>query len=289
MKKTLAMLLLMALFFSGVLAVAEQEWISDDNKAFFADLLTDLMRAYETPSKDDDTRIDTDLAQIRLVSESDWEIASAIAEHWRDVYLDDDYPLFVYKEGEQLASALKETSLRDSERHAFVLLGYELKNGEMQPELVGRCDAAAAAARSFPSAIIVCSGGATGDNNPKLHTEAGMMRDYLIRKCGIDAARIHIDEDAMTTLQNAKNTMEMLKQQDIKTITIVTSTYHQRWGQAIYNAAAALYRKYFDYSVEIVGNYCFDIEPAHDVYRYDDRIAINQIAHLLGVPLEMSM
>ena len=197
MKKTLAMLLLMALFFSGVLAVAEQKWISDDNKAFFADLLTDLMRAYETPSKDDDTRIDTDLAQIRLVSESDWEIASAIAEHWRDVYLDDDYPLFIYKEGEQLASALKETSLRDSERHAFVLLGYELKNGEMQPELVGRCDAAA--------------------------------------------------------------------------------------------AAAALYRKYFDYSVEIVGNYCFDIEPAHDVYRYDDRIAINQIAHLLGVPLEMSM
>ena len=130
MKKTLAMLLLMALFFSGVLAVAEQKWISDDNKAFFADLLTDLMRAYETPSKDDDTRIDTDLAQIRLVSESDWEIASAIAEHWRDVYLDDDYPLFIYKEGEQLASALKETSLRDSERHAFVLLGYELKNGD---------------------------------------------------------------------------------------------------------------------------------------------------------------
>ena len=289
MKKMLAALLFLSLILNIIPTIAEQMWISDDNKAFFADLLMDLMSAYETPSEDDDARIDTDLAQIRLVSESDWDIASAIAEHWRDVYLDDDYPIFVYKEGEQFASALEETSLRDSEHHAFVLLGYELKNGEMQPELVGRCDAAAAAARSFPSTIVVCSGGATGDNNPKQHTEAGMMRDYLIRKRGIDASRIHIDEAAKTTLQNAKNTMEMLKQQGVETITIVTSTYHQRWGQAIYNAAAALYRKYFDYSVEIMGNYCFDTEPAHDMYRYDDRIAINQIAHLLGVPLDMEL
>ena len=289
MNKLFTVLMLMALLSGGLPANGEQKWISDDNKAFFADLLRDLVNAYETPTDGDEAKIDTDLAQIRLVSESDYEIASAIAEHWRDVYLDDDYPLFVYREGERLASALEETSLRDSDRHAFVLLGYELKNGEMQPELVGRCNAAAAAARSFPSAIIVCSGGATGDNNPKQHTEAGMMRDYLIRKCGIDASRIHIDEDAKTTLQNAKNTMEMLKQQGIETITIVTSTYHQRWGQAIYNAAAALYRKYFNYSVQIVGNYCFDTEPAHDMYRYDDRIAINQIAHLLGVPLDMEL
>ena len=66
MKKTLAMLLLMALFFSGVLAVAEQKWISDDNKAFFADLLTDLMRAYETPSKADLT-VDVSKQTVRSI------------------------------------------------------------------------------------------------------------------------------------------------------------------------------------------------------------------------------
>jgi vancomycin permeability regulator SanA len=167
-----------------------------------------------------------------------------------------------------------------------VVLGYELKNGEMQPELKGRCAAAAAAARSFPSTIIICSGGATGDNNPSKHTEAGMMRDYLVKRCGIEASRIHIDESAMTTLENASNTIEMLQQQGIETMTIVTSTYHQRWGQAVYNAVAVLYRRYFGYSVTIEYNYCFYTEPEHEIYRNDDRLAIRQIAQLLNVPME---
>ena len=175
--------------------------------------------------------------------------------------------------------------VRDSGRHAFVVLGYELKDGQMQPELKGRCDAAAAAARSYPSTILVCSGGATGDNNPKLRTEAGVMKAYLVETCGIDASRIHIDENARTTLQNARNTLDMLQAQGIETMTLVTSTYHQRWGQVIYNAVAALYRQVYGYTVEIVGNYCYETEPAHESYRNDDRIAISQVAQLLGVPL----
>ena len=64
------------------------------------------------------------------------------------------------------------------------------------------------------------------------------------------------------------------------------STYHQRWGQAVYNAVAALYRHYFGYSVEIVSNYCYDTEPEHDMYRNDDRMAIRQITQLLNVSME---
>ena len=78
----------------------------------------------------------------------------------------------------------------------------------------------------------------------------------------------------------------MMKQQGIQTMTIVTSSYHQRWGQAVYNAMAALYRQYYGYSVEIAGNYCYETEPAHESYKNDDRIAISQRAHLLGVALE---
>jgi len=287
MKKLLAVLMLMTLFHSGMAATGEQKWISDDNKAFFADLLKDLVSAYETPADGDEGKIDTDLAQIRLVSESDYEIACAIAEHWRDVYLDDDYPLFIHREGEATAKELEQTSLADSPSHAFVVLGYELKNGEMQPELVGRCEAAAAAARSYPRAALLCSGGPTGDNNPEQRTEAGVMKEYLVETCGIDASRIHIDENAMTTLQNAKNTLDMMRQQSIRTMTIVTSTYHQRWGQAIYNAVAVLYRQVYGYSVEIVGNYCYETEPSHEIYRNDDRMAIRQIAQLLDVPVDM--
>ena len=286
MKRIIAAALAVLLTWAGTLAAAQTRWISEGNKTRFTALLTTLISAYETPSEGDDARIDAKLDAIREVSASDYDIAQAIAEHWRDVYLDDDYPLFIYREGEERATSLEQTSLRDSARHAFVVLGYELKNGEMKPELKGRCAAAAAAARSFPSAILVCSGGATGDNNPSKHTEAGMMRDYLVKRCGIEASRIYIDERAMTTLENASNTMEMLQQQGIETMTIVTSTYHQRWGQAVYNAVAALYRHYFGYSVEIVSNYCYDTEPEHDMYRNDDRMAIRQIAQLLNVSME---
>ena len=285
MKRIIAVALAVLSVWTGILASAETRWISEDNKGRFAALLIALADAYESPKEGDDARIDAKLDAIREVSASDYDIAQAIAEHWRDVYLDDDYPLFVYREGEERATSLEQTSLRDSARHAFVVLGYELKNGEMQPELKGRCAAAAAAARSYPSTIIVCSGGATGDNNPKLRTEAGVMKAYLVETCGIDASRIHIDENARTTLQNARNTLDMLQAQGIETMTLVTSTYHQRWGQVIYNAVAALYRQVYGYTVEIVGNYCYETEPAHESYRNDDRIAISQVAQLLGVPL----
>ena len=284
--KRIVMLLVLLLVITGVASAAEQQWIDRNNQTHFADLFYALVSAYETPSEADDARIESLLDKIRRVSEADYELADAIVEHWRDVFLDEDYPLFVHRNGESVAAELEETRLSDTDRHAFVVLGYELKDGQMQPELKGRCDAAAAAARSYPKTILVCSGGATGDNNPKLHTEAGMMKAYLVDVCGIDASRIHIDENARTTLQNARNTLDMLKEQGIETMTLVTSTYHQRWSQAIYNAVAALYRQVYGYTVEIVGNYCYETEPAHESYRHGDRIAISQIAQLLGVPLE---
>ena len=67
---------------------------------------------------------------------------------------------------------------------------YLLPDGEMTEELVGRCKAAAAAAKAFPDSIIVCTGGATGANNPDGHTEAGLMKEYLVKRCGISRKRI---------------------------------------------------------------------------------------------------
>ncbi len=73
----------------------------------------------------------------------------------------------------------------------------------------------------------------------------------------------------------------------LQTMTIVTSTYHQRWGQAVYHALAELYRQQRGYSVEIVANYCFDIEPSVPLYRKDAQIAAFQIAGILDLPDEV--
>ena len=248
-------------------------------------LLADLVSAYETPSDQANQAIDTDLAAIQAASPSDYQIAQSIANHWKSVYLDPSYVLYTYGGGE-LATELASSGIPADVPHAFVVLGYELKNGEMQDELKGRCQAAAAAARSYPASVLVCSGGPTGKNNPQGNTEAGLMKQYLVQECGIDESRIIIDEKAMTTAENALNTMQMLKAQGIQTMTIVTSTYHQRWGQAVYNAVAALYQQNDAYNVSIVGNYCYQIEPSVPVYRQDDRLAAHQIAGILNLPKE---
>ncbi|MBR4540299.1 MAG: YdcF family protein [Clostridia bacterium] len=235
-------------------------------KVDYGTLLTDLMDAYTSV-----TRIDLD---VKLLDD---DIASAIAAHWKKVYLD-DYQLYRY--GVDDPSFLPITSA-----HAFVVLGYELKNGEMTRELVGRCDAAAAAAKAFPDSILVCSGGATGSNNPEKHTEAGLMKDYLVSACGIAPERVFLDKEAMTTTENAINTFAILRAQGVETITIVTSTYHQRWGQVLYNAMAAKYRQAYGYSVEIIGNYCYDVFPSNVLYLADAQFALTQLKSILALDL----
>ena len=271
----------------GMAALGEGYHIAEANTENFSALLSALWQAYDAPAPEDAQAIEAAVQAIGAVSAPDGEVARAIADHWSTVYLNaqGEYPLYLH-DGGDLATALEGTSLRDCATHAFVVLGYELQNGEMTEELKGRCEAAAAAARSFPWAVLVCSGGPTGDNNPNQFTEAGRMRDYLIDPCGIDAARILTDERAMTTVDNAVNTLEILRAEGLHTMTLVTSAYHQRWAQVLYNAVAAMYRQVYDYRVDIVENYSFDIEPSRDAFRQDAKLALRQLSSLLGLPRE---
>lgn len=284
MKKTVLFLFFILLLTTSGIANSQEYRIDKRNERTFQKLFDHLITAYEKPSSVDEERIDADLTAIRDMCLSDFEVAESIADHWRRVYLDSHYKLALWSEGESVASELSEMGIPDSETHAFVVLGYALKNGEMTAELQGRCDAAAAAANAFPHTILVCSGGATGGNNPKQHTEAGEMKAYLVQQYGIDTTRIFIDEHAMSTLENAVNTFTILREQGVHTITIVTSSYHQRWGQVLYNAMAALCQQEYGHSIAIVGNYSYAIEPSNERYRRDDRIAIQQLSTMLSLP-----
>lgn len=265
MKKLLALLILPALLYTCVIPAAVAA-SGMGNDVTFDTLLSDLMTAYEA-----NARIDADAAILND------DIARSVAAHWKKVYLS-DYRLYLY--GQDDPAELPITG-----KHAFVVLGYELKNGEMTNELKGRCDAAAAAAKAFPDSILVCSGGATGGNNRHGNTEAGLMKKYLVNQCGIAEERIFTDKKAMTTAENAVNTLAILRKQGVETMTIVTSSYHQRWGQVLYNAMAARYRQAYGYSVEIIGNYCYDIEPSNPMFLADASIALSQLKKILAQDL----
>lgn len=291
MKKRLILIMsicmALALLIGGILLLAlrKKAPVSKANANNFAVLLSDLVYAYETPTEETTKKIDEDLALIEAANRKDLPLAKGIADHWRKVYLDPDYPIYLYQ-GQDTAPELKDAGIADSAQHAIVILGYALQNGEMQPELMGRCDAAAAMGRSFPNAIMVCSGGATGDNNPDRHTEAGMMKNYLVDHSGIDAGRIFIDERATNTAENAANTFEIIRKENVRTMTIVTSVYHQRRGQVLYNVMAELYKQKYGYSVEIIANYNYNIESDSPIEAFDARIAASQIAELLELPEE---
>ena len=257
--------------------------VSEANAENFGILLSDLVRAYETPSGEDAQRIEADLAAIRAVSENEYEIAKVISDHWQTVYMDPEYRLFIYEKDDP--AELGEYGVTNDAGQAIVILGYELAHGEMQPELISRCDAAADLARAFPEAVLICSGGATGKDNPEKQTEAGLMKAYLTENCGIDASRIYTDEKALTTVDNAIYTLEILQKHNIRNMTIVTSSYHQCRSQMLYRLMAEVYRQQHDYSVELVGNYNYDIESSMSAL--DDRVAIQGLAGILDLPKEV--
>ena len=239
----------------------------------------------DEPEEEREVNIGTlanDLASVKeagdLVAEDleilkDNDLAAFVADRWQSIYMNPDYR--VYLNGRDDPAGLPVSG-----KHAFVILGFELENGEMKDELKARCDAAAAAAGSFPDSILVCSGGATGENNPDGHTEAGLMKEYLVQACGIAPERILIDESAVTTLENAVNTFAILKEQGIETITIVTSSYHQQRADILYETLAEIIRKKEGISITVAGNYSCEIQAPAELVRADARIAAMQLAEL---------
>ena len=228
-------------------------------------LLTDLAAA----------RSAADLVNEDLEALSDDALAAFIAEKWYEIYMNPDYRL--YLDGEDDPADLPVTG-----KHAFVVLGYELENGEMRDELKARCNAAAAAAGAFPDSFLVCSGGATGENNPEGHTEAGLMKDYLVRERGISAERILTDERAQNTLDNAVNTFAILKEQGIGTITVVTSSYHQCRANILYETLAEIVRETEGFSVTIAGNFGCRIDAPKGMEKRDAKIAASQLEDMLA-------
>ncbi len=235
-----------------------------EQKADYSRLIRDL-----TNARDSTAQVEADLEAMQ-----DNELAAFIASTWQELFMDPEYR--VYINGKDDPAVLQITGA-----HAFVVLGYALKNGEMTEELKERCDAAAAAWREFPDSILVCSGGPTGENNPEKHTEAGMMKLYLAETCGIPADSIYTDESAMTTVDNAMNTFGILKEQWIEEITLVTSSYHQRWANLLYTVLAEYIRETEGRTISVVSNFSCEREAPGNLAGKESGIAARQLDEML--------
>ena len=105
---------------------------------------------------------------------------------------------------------------------AIVVLGYGLlPNGTMRPELIARLQAAQVQAMVSPVSPIIVTGG-----NPQGGTtEAAAMAGWLIGH-GIAPGRVHVEGRAADTIQNARNSAELMRALGIVDAVVVTSANH---------------------------------------------------------------
>ena len=131
--------------------------------------------------------------------------------------------------------------LPDTDELCIVVLGFQLNpDGSMKDELINRLTVAYNSAVKYPDSYIVCTGGGTATENESV-TEAGMMAGWLIYQ-GIEEDRIIVEDDSLTTAQNAIYTYDILTSDypSVKYIAIVSSDYHIATGELLFSAEAIL-------------------------------------------------
>ena len=107
-----------------------------------------------------------------------------------------------------------------------VVFGYGLgADGSIQPELEDRLYVALNAARQYPDAYVAVTGGQTSEVAGV--TEGGQMAAWL-RAQGVAESRLIVEDQALSTTQNAANTYKLLTSAypQVKTLAVVTSDYH---------------------------------------------------------------
>ena len=131
--------------------------------------------------------------------------------------------------------------LPDTDELCIVVLGFRLNpDGTMKDELLERLTVALASAEKYPEAYIVCTGGGTAAEN-KSATEAGEMAKWLAKQ-GIDEKRIIVEDNSITTAQNAIFTYDILSSlyPSVKKLAIVSSDYHIATGELLFKAESIL-------------------------------------------------
>ena len=131
--------------------------------------------------------------------------------------------------------------LPDTDELCIVVLGFQLNpDGTMKDELVERLKVALRSAEKYPNAYIVCTGGGTAEENESA-SEAGEMAKWLLAN-GIEKERVIVEDNSITTAQNAIFTYDILTSlyPSVKKIAIVSSDYHVATGELLFKAEAIL-------------------------------------------------
>lgn len=191
----------------------------------------------------------------------------------------------------QKAESIMRTPFRTSvpygmsdESLAIVILGYALADdGSMQEPLIERLKQGLAAARAYPNAKVIVTGGV-----PKQGiTEAEAMKKWLVDR-GVDPKRIIMEDKSTDTVENALFANAILEQEDIRLVILVTSASHMRRALTLFQEASALHARlngtpanrmffnlvYLDYKT---------LEEAHQVKQEEKLVIFRDLTRVSGI------
>ena len=192
--------------------------------------MSDMVYAYASQPQTAEAAVQADLAALR-------ELDGALADFWEKLMA---YWDWVNTDLTVTPGCLPD-GLPEDDSLCIVVLGFQLQSdGSMSPELIGRCEAALASAEKYPNAVLAVTGGGTAWQNRTV-TEGGQMAAWLMEH-GVDSARILIEDDSMTTADNAVFTSRLLMERfpQVDSLAIVSSDYHLPLGVLLFQEQALL-------------------------------------------------
>ena len=209
-------------------------------------LVTDIIYTMRNRGEEEEPSIRALLEELKAADPALGIMWEGIADYWFYVCRD-----FTVNPGHLPDGLPEDDSL------GIVILGFQLMgDGEMAPELIGRCETALACAAQYPNAYLIVTGGGTASGN-RSATEADVMAAWL-EEHGIEKDKIIIENRSLTTDQNASNTCSILAEQhpEIRSLAMVSSDYHVALGSMLFTEAAQLYAYEHDCEVpyQVVSN-----------------------------------
>ena len=244
-KKLTALCLVVCLLLTGAVSAQAAQTQTDT-------LVRNLVNYYHYYEEDAALDYELALEQIRARDPALADTWANILTFWHDI----NNPGAVY-------SSILPDGLPEDDSLCIVVMGYQLQsNGAMRPELEARMEVTLASARKYPNAYILCTGGSTASKNG-IVTEAGQMAKWLKRN-GIDASRIIVEDNAMSTIQNAIYGCQLLYRDypQVRSLAVVTSDYHIYNSCLYFHTQAALdaYESGIQ-PMRVVGNATCQVNP----------------------------
>ena len=194
-------------------------------------LVTDLVYTRRHQGSQGESKIQGLLAELKTADPALGTLWEGIMDYWKYA-------------GEELTinRDILPDGLPEDNSLCIAVLGFQLLyDGEMAPELEGRCKTALASAKKYPNAYLLVTGGGTAYGN-RSATEADVMAKWL-EEHGIAPERILIENRSLTTDQNASFSCGIMTRSypEIHSLAIVSSDYHIALGSMLFTEASLIY------------------------------------------------